>query len=298
MIRSVCDHVKPFPLVESHYIRKNSKKLYLEGIKSASRMFTLHCEWIDGEKYRAKALTKRQYREMLNANCNIGFHKPKKDLCDICHVYLNKKIPTEEEKSTFLKHQAARKAARHLKQQDKDAAKSNNSIVAATFDFEKVLVTPHGDKNGTLVRWAKVEGEPYEVKEMTASNIFDFKSLLANKNWSKNTDSEKIQWTCLREVTVHAPHYDRIEYKYDFEDELKTIIVLRSGNRNKERLTREFQIEKTYHGNILISQDKYKDLINLCQSEIIPKKYHQFYKSSKFEKNSQNAPEYTYDEDN
>lgn len=78
-------------------------------------MFKLYCEWFDN-----KASTKRQYRDILNANFNIGFHKPKKDLSDVCHVYSNKEIPTEEEKSAFLKHQSAKKAARALKQQDKN----------------------------------------------------------------------------------------------------------------------------------------------------------------------------------
>lgn len=81
----------------------------------------------------------------MNANFNIGFHKPKKDLCDVCHVYNNKTIPIEEEKAAFLKHQAAKKAARLLKQQEKTEAQLNKEVVAATFDFEKVLITPHGD---------------------------------------------------------------------------------------------------------------------------------------------------------
>ncbi|CAH0691917.1 unnamed protein product [Spodoptera exigua] len=414
MIRSVCDHVKSFSLVESHYIRKDSKKLYLEDVKSASRMFNLYSEWFDSDKYRNKASTKRQYRDILNANFNIGFHKPKKDLCDVCHVYCNKEIPTEEEKSAFLKHQSAKKAARVLKQQDKNEAISNEEIVAATFDFEKVLVTPHGDvsvfyykrklstlnftlyelatkeatcfmwheaiaKRGAnevssclyqfikqkviqnkvktfrfwsdncagqnrnrivfalyllaakefgvtithrfmekghtqnegdsvhstierasdrrliyvpeewycLVRWAKAEGNPYKVIEMKTSDIYDFKSLLANKNWSKNSENEKIQWTRLREVTVHALHYDRIEYKYNFEDEPKTIKILRSGNRNTERLSREFEIKQAYDGDLPISRNKYKDLINLCQTNIIPEKYHNFYQKLKFDQNVQ-----------
>ena len=412
MIKSVCDHVKSFSLVESHYIRKDSKKLYLEDVKSASRMFNLYCEWFDSDKYRNKASTKRQYRDILNANFNIGFHKPKKDLCDICHVYSNKEIPTEEEKSVFLKHQSAKKAARLLKQPDKNEALSNKEIVAATFDFEKVLVTPHGDisvfyykrklstlnftlyelatkkatcfmwheaiakrganevssclyqfiqqkvvQNGVkifrfwsdncagqnrnrivfalyllaakefgvtithrfmekghtqnegdsvhstierasdrkliyvpeewycLVRWAKAEGTPYTVKEMSTSDIFDFKSLLANKNWSRNSNNEKIQWTRIREVTVHAQHYDRIEYKYNFEDESKTIIVLRSGHRNTGRFSREFQIKKAYNGHLSISREKYKDLIDLCQKGIIPEKYHNFYQNLKSDQN-------------
>ncbi|KAF9415327.1 hypothetical protein HW555_006990 [Spodoptera exigua] len=179
MIRSVCDHVKSFSLVESHYIRKDSKKLYLEDVKSASRMFNLYSEWFDSDKYRNKASTKRQYRDILNANFNIGFHKPKKDLCDVCH------------------------------------------------------------------------------------------------------------WTRLREVTVHALHYDRIEYKYNFEDEPKTIKILRSGNRNTERLSREFEIKQAYDGDLPISRNKYKDLINLCQTNIIPEKYHNFYQKLKFDQNVQ-----------
>lgn len=65
---------------------------------------------------------------------------------------------------------------------------------------------------------------------MTNSDTYDFKPLLLNKTWSKNSDNEQIQWARLREVTVHAQHYDRIEYKYNFEDEPKTIIILKSGN--------------------------------------------------------------------
>ncbi|KAH9635797.1 hypothetical protein HF086_002357 [Spodoptera exigua] len=122
---------------------------------------------------------------------------------------------------------------------------------------------------------------------MKTSDIYDFKSLLANKNWSKNSENEKIQWTRLREVTVHALHYDRIEYKYNFEDEPKTIKILRSGNRNTERLSREFEIKQAYDGDLPISRNKYKDLINLCQTNIIPEKYHNFYQKLKFDQNVQ-----------
>ncbi|CAH0403156.1 unnamed protein product [Chilo suppressalis] len=144
MIRSVSDLVKSFPLVESHYVRKTSKKLYLEGMTSASCMYNLYEELFDSEKYSNRA-NKRQYRDIINADFNIGFHKPKKDLCNICHIYKNKKNLTEDEKSAFLKHQASKATARCLKQLDKDEATSNINILWATFDFEKVLITPHGD---------------------------------------------------------------------------------------------------------------------------------------------------------
>lgn len=37
-----------------------------------------------------------------------------------------------------------------------------------------------------LVRWAKTEGMPYNVREMTSQDFYNFKDLLANRNWIKD----------------------------------------------------------------------------------------------------------------
>ncbi|KAH9642175.1 hypothetical protein HF086_002331 [Spodoptera exigua] len=79
MKKSVCDHVRAFAPVESHYIRKNSQKLFLEGNLSIAKMFKLYLEWFDPEKYTSKATTVRQYRDIVNSNFNLAFHIPKKD---------------------------------------------------------------------------------------------------------------------------------------------------------------------------------------------------------------------------
>ncbi|CAB3221176.1 unnamed protein product [Arctia plantaginis] len=140
MIKSVCDHVRCFPVVEAHYVRKHSNKLYLEGVESISRMYKLYCDWFDSTKYSSEAKTKRQYREIVNEHFNLAVHRPKKDKCDICHVYENKNSPTEEDKIAFAKHQLI---AQNLKKADKKEANVNKNIIAATFDFQKVLVTPY-----------------------------------------------------------------------------------------------------------------------------------------------------------
>lgn len=404
MIRSVCDHVKCIPLVESHYCRQDSKKLYLEGIDSVSKMFGLYQDWFDGDKYTTKAQTKRQYREIVNANFNIAIYKPKKDTCDVCHAFNNKTNTTDEERKTYEEHLMNKKVARKLKKLDKEEAQKNSDVVAATFDFQKVLTTPHGEvsifyykrklptlnftvykladkvgmcymwhegiakrgsnevssclynfirehaSNGVkdfrfwsdncggqnrnrivfafylvaakhfnvnithrfmekghtqnegdsvhstierasqrkliyvpeewycLVRWAKSEGNPYIVKEMTTDDIFDFKAVLSGKNWTKDVSNEKVRWNQVREVRVNHKQSDRIEYKYDLEEKERTIIVLRSGRRiNAQRLQREFDIKKAYDGPLLIPFDKYKDLNDMCNSGIIPQKYHAFY---------------------
>lgn len=46
MLLSVCAHVNSFRPVESHYCRKSSKRLYLDGSLSVARMFNMYNEWI------------------------------------------------------------------------------------------------------------------------------------------------------------------------------------------------------------------------------------------------------------
>ncbi|XP_026733787.1 uncharacterized protein LOC113498078 [Trichoplusia ni] len=145
MIRSVCDHVKSFQPVESHYLREKSTKLYLDGSLSIARMFTLYKEWFNDEQYSIKARTERQYRDIVNDHFNLAFFVPKKDQCDQCHIFKNLKNPSEVEQDTFAKHQDRKKIARAMKTADKESAKnSNGEIVCAVFDFEKVLTCPHG----------------------------------------------------------------------------------------------------------------------------------------------------------
>lgn len=104
MKQSVCDHVRAFVPVESHYIRKNSQKLYLQGDLSIAKMFKLYLEWLDPQKYTSKATKERQYRDIVNSNFNLGFHIPKKDQCDDCHVFRLKKNPTDQEKEAIQQH--------------------------------------------------------------------------------------------------------------------------------------------------------------------------------------------------
>lgn len=144
-IKSVCDHVRSFIPIESHYIRKSSTKLYLDGSLSVSKMFQLYNDWYDESVYSSKALTVRHYRDIVNKNFNLGFFIPKKDQCDVCHIFRNNSEPTDQEKINYQNHLSNKDEARSLKKIDKrDAFESNGLILAAVFDFQKVLSCPHG----------------------------------------------------------------------------------------------------------------------------------------------------------
>ncbi|XP_037300938.1 uncharacterized protein LOC119191153, partial [Manduca sexta] len=145
IVRSVIDHVEAFSPVESHYTRKKSSKKYLEGSLSFPKMFKLYNEWFDPNKYSSKATTVRQYRDIINKNINIGFHKPKKDICEQCHIYENNKQVTQSDKEKHEEHLKEKEKARKMKTKDKELALQNNEILTAAFDLQKCLNVPHGN---------------------------------------------------------------------------------------------------------------------------------------------------------
>ncbi|KAL4713441.1 hypothetical protein ACJJTC_010426 [Scirpophaga incertulas] len=108
----------------------------------------------------------------------------------------------------------------------------------------KLIYTPEEWK--ILIRWAKSEN-PYEVRDLTQDMVYDFKNLLKNKNLTKNTVNEKVSWAKIKEIY--------------------------------ETRNRAFILKKAYFEPIAISKDKYRDLMNLCETGIIPTKYHEFFKT-------------------
>lgn len=424
MTRSVCDHVKSFQPVESHYTRKSSSKLYLDNNLSFAKMFKLYKDWDQLQNYNNTAQTERQYRTIVNDNMNVAFYVPKKDLCDKCHAFSNNENPTEEEKEYHAKHLLNKQTARKYKAEDKELAMKNpGQTVCATYDFQKVLNCPSGEvslfyykrklsvmhltvfdagkkeascymwpeniaKRGAnevasclldfiqlkvadgaqnfrfwsdnctgqnrnrvvyslymhackkfnidithrflesghtqqeadsvhalversskgkiiytpdqwyaLVRWAKTNSSPYKVTEVTQDMIFDFKTLLDDRNWKKNIENQDVKWNKIKEIYIKKIDPNVILYKYELDSDYMTLNTLVQTRRNKKTLLRnqESELSPLYSSSLPISEAKYKDLLSLCNSGHIPKQYHIFYKTLQII--SQNNDEDLNDED-
>lgn len=140
----------------------------------------------------------------------------------------------------------------------------------------KLIYIP--DEWYTFVRWAKQNNPPYKVVEMNQDLVLDFKTWLHTKTWVKDSNSNKINWNKIREVNILANEPDKLLFKYDLSEELslqldntKNIKITRGRKRVKQEIT--FQPLYREH----LPDLKYKDLINLCETIIIPQKYHNFY---------------------
>ena len=84
------------------------------------------------------------YRSIFNTNFNLSFHKPMKDLCDLCTSYKNasenEKVKLKEKYENHIKN---KNFARENKETDKTYDKENedSAFTAACFDLEEVLIT-------------------------------------------------------------------------------------------------------------------------------------------------------------
>lgn len=142
---SVRNHIKMFPMVPSHYMRKDSKKMYLEEGLNIQKMYRLYNEYCTDAQIIEKT-TIRHYRDIFNQGFNISFFKPKKDQCDFCSVYNlsddKKKLEIKTEYNTHIKNKTL---VRELKDVDKIIATDDKTVCVTCFDLQKVLATPQSN---------------------------------------------------------------------------------------------------------------------------------------------------------
>ena len=136
--KEVVEHIKSFPVVESHYCRKDSRKLYLGAELSIGKMYSLY------KSCSADPVSRSKYRSIFK-EFNYGFHVPKKNLCAECQAYKNTKNPTPDQVAKYTAHIQRKEEFREVKNKDKERAKVDNNFAMATFDMQQVLLTPKTD---------------------------------------------------------------------------------------------------------------------------------------------------------
>ncbi|CAH1634675.1 unnamed protein product [Spodoptera littoralis] len=143
---SVMAHINIFPAVESHYVRKDIKRLYLSEHLNISKMYRLYELWFPNQHYSAEhKATKRHYEYIFNTEFNYSFFKPKKDLCGTCsQFYQANEITKVSLEAKYREHLMRKNKVRQLKEQEK-AAVDERTTTIAIFDLEKVLSIPQSE---------------------------------------------------------------------------------------------------------------------------------------------------------
>ncbi|CAG5044313.1 unnamed protein product [Parnassius apollo] len=175
---SVRDHISLIPIVDSHYVRKRTSKLYFEETLTYPALYRLYVDWMKENRPLKQVANSRQYKAIFYNEYNIEFHKPKKDLCILCDRY---KRGSEKEKDDmkleYTLHIANKTVVREVKETYKYQSKQSNVIVTAAYDLQKVLNTPQSEVslfyykrkfavyNFTIYDIGKAEGYSYVWNE-------------------------------------------------------------------------------------------------------------------------------------
>ena len=135
-------HIRSFPTVPAHYVRRDSKRQYIEVGLSVAKMYACYVEWCRENRY--KVGKKYLYHEIFYYDFNLGVYKPKKDQCSFCKEYNNAE-EKEGLQSKYDQHLINKETVRTAKEEAKQRSVNDNSFVCAIYDFQRVLPCPKGD---------------------------------------------------------------------------------------------------------------------------------------------------------
>lgn len=138
----VCKFINSIPRIESHYIRAQSSRQYIEGSKSLTQIYEDYKkECVSNSK---RFVSKSTFSNIFHKDFNISFFQPKKDRCEVCVSFENS---NDEEKNllkkNFYEHQKEKLLSRSEKQRDKE--KVSESYIVACYDLQAVLTAPRGE---------------------------------------------------------------------------------------------------------------------------------------------------------
>ena len=218
--RKVLEHFESFPKVESHYVRKRSKKIYIEDTTNFSKLtvakmhslYEIKCKE-DGTRSVCLSTFEKKFKSE-----NLKIHKPKKDQCNICTKY-DRMNPEERVtgKEDQQLHITNKDKVMKLKEEFKLKGKEDKNILTFNFDLEAVLYTPC-DKVSTI----------FYVRKLCTYNctMFDLVSregycYMWNETTGKRGSNEIA--TCL--------------YRYLCESEAKNVILFSDtcGGQNQNQ---------------------------------------------------------------
>lgn len=136
-------HIRSFPKIESHYLRAQTSKEYLDGSLTIAEMYRLYTE--NQVRNKLPAVKLNVYREIFNTEFNLSFFVPKKDQCALCQSYTNSSEEEREKvQARYDDHNRNKLLSREEKSKDANLAREG-SLIVACFDLQAVLQVPCGD---------------------------------------------------------------------------------------------------------------------------------------------------------
>lgn len=142
LTEGVKNHINSIPRIESHFLRKQTTREYIDGGKNLTDLYNDYKQICI--ENNLQFVMQHTYRKIFNYNFNISFFVPKKDQCDQCTAYkLAEGARKEELKEGYERHLQEKVKSREEKLKDKELISDN--LVVACYDLQAVMTIPKGE---------------------------------------------------------------------------------------------------------------------------------------------------------
>ena len=110
----------------------------------------------------------------------------------------------------------------------------------------------------------------------------DFKQtadiILRNRKWAYGAGGESllVKWNSIKWLNYSIERPTEIHFRYDYDSDFSVIKV----NESRRRMTsnkNSLELVSAYKGPIPLPPAKYKDLMDLCHTLVIPRTFHEYY---------------------
>lgn len=201
-------HIQLFPLLESHYGRKDSKRLYLSADLNQSKMYDLYVEYMEKNYSGKEIVPASMYKHIFCTEFNISFHVPKKDACKYCEKL--KDSTDSNEQLEYKAHIERKELAREEKNKDKVNAQTDETFKSFTFDLQAVLYSPSSNVSSFFYtrKFASYNLTFYDMAEKHGSCYI----------WNEthgNRGSDEISTILLRHLKSMQPSITHVSFFSD-----------------------------------------------------------------------------------
>lgn len=135
----VRNFINSIPRTESHYLRADTQREYIEADKSLAELYRDYKSI--QEDLSKPFVSSSMFNHIFNTEFNIGFFIPRKDQCDLCESYKN---ADDEAKEKMAEKYNEHLSEKKLSRQEKERDKSDKNIMTFVYDLQAVLPAPKG----------------------------------------------------------------------------------------------------------------------------------------------------------
>lgn len=166
---SAREFIRNIPKIESHYVRANTSRVYIDGGRNLSDIYRDYVQ--SCTEKRERYINYVMFHRMFNTEFNITFFTSKKDACEDCTAYINAlDFQKEEMKDRYENHLKEKELSRIEKENDKTEALSKSSLIVAVYDLQATLSCPKGEIS-TFYYVSKLNSYNFTIYDLKTKDV-------------------------------------------------------------------------------------------------------------------------------